>query len=72
MDVNRRTSEGFAAGEVMMEGLGSMWGGRSLRVTFQNENLAAWESERLLACVPDLICCLETGSAYPSANVFRF
>ena len=68
VDVSRRTSEGFATGEMRMEGMGTTWDGGSLRILFQNENLAVWERERLLACVPDLICFLETEIGYYSSS----
>eukprot|EP00887_Chlorella_sp_A99_P003440 scaffold7.g3440.t1 len=51
VDVERRTTGGFARG--------------SLRL---NENLVAQEGERMLACVPDLICCLETQTGLPVAT----
>lgn len=59
----RRTTGGFARGALSMEGSGA-WAGRTLRIEFQNENLLAYEGpgERLLATVPDLICCVEAES----------
>ncbi|KAI3428033.1 hypothetical protein D9Q98_006419 [Chlorella vulgaris] len=52
-----------------MEGSGA-WAGRTLRIEFQNENLLAYEGpgERLLATVPDLICCVEAENGQPVAT----
>jgi DUF917 family protein len=33
-----------------------------LVIEFQNENLVAMQGSRLLGCVPDLICCLDSSS----------
>ena len=62
MDVERGTSEGFARGHISIEG-GGAWAGQDLRIDFQNENLVARADGVTLACVPDLICCLETEGA---------
>ena len=69
VDVQRRTTGGFARGEFLAEGLGE-WRQRFLRVAFQNENLVAWLGDReqqaeVVACVPDLICTIETDSGEP-------
>jgi DUF917 family protein len=69
VDVQRRTTGGFARGELVMEGLGRYrreW----LHIAFQNENLVAWRGDRqtrgtAVACVPDLICILETETGEP-------
>jgi DUF917 family protein len=69
VDVKRRTVAGFARGEVLIEGLGTDRG-RWLHIAFQNENLVAWRGsqqvrEAVVACVPDLICVLETETGEP-------
>jgi DUF917 family protein len=61
-DVERRTTEGFVRGSVLIEGLGDD-AGRLVRIELQNENLVALEQDRVLASVPDLICVLDTQSA---------
>lgn len=69
IDVQRRTVGGFARGELIAEGLNAdrnSW----LHVAFQNENLIAWRGSRssrdtVVACVPDLICLLETETGEP-------
>ncbi len=59
MDVQRKTSEGFARGSFSVEGV-EAHRGEQLQIDFQNENLIARMDGRVLACVPDLICCLES------------
>ena len=61
-DVKRRTTSGFAAGSVIIEGLGGD-SGRLVRLELQNENLVALERGRVLASVPDLITVLDTETA---------
>ncbi|MEJ5247317.1 MAG: DUF917 domain-containing protein [Caldilinea sp.] len=70
VDVQRRTTGGFARGEILVEGLGRFhhqW----MRVAFQNENLVAWMGDQpeacdqVVICVPDLICLIETESGEP-------
>jgi DUF917 family protein len=71
VDVERRTAGGFARGAVTVEGTGDD-GGRLLRIEIQNENLAAFEDGRVIACVPDLISLIdETGHAVPT-ELLRF
>ena len=65
-DVERTTSEGFARGHLSIEGTGP-WSRQAMRIDFQNENLIARMDGHVLACVPDLICCLETEGAAASA-----
>jgi DUF917 family protein len=64
VDVERRTSGGFARGTAT---LGSIVRGDDSRLTieFQNENLIAWLGEELLAVVPDLITLVDTDSGEP-------
>lgn len=69
IDVSRRTTGGFARGELVAEGLGD-YRGEWLHIAFQNENLVAWRGGRetrdtVVACVPDLICSLETETGEP-------
>jgi DUF917 family protein len=51
------------------EGLGD-YRNEWLHIAFQNENLVAWRGDRhtkgeVVACVPDLICLLETETGEP-------
>lgn len=63
VDVFRRTRDGFAKGDVEIEGLDS---DRTLTVEFQNEFLVARDQDgEVLASVPDLICILDTETATP-------
>src|SRR5690348_15798453 len=61
-DVERRTTSGFAAGSLIVEGLGQDMG-RLIRLELQNENLVALERGRVLASVPDLITVLDSETA---------
>jgi DUF917 family protein len=61
-DVERRTTNGFAAGSVLVEGLGPD-AGRLVRLELQNENLVALEHGQVLASVPDLISVLDSETA---------
>jgi len=62
LDVERRTTSGFARGSVVVEGLGADTG-RLIRLEVQNENLVALERGRVLASVPDLITVLDSETA---------
>jgi DUF917 family protein len=69
IDVQRRTAGGFARGDLRAEGLGR-YAGSWLHIAFQNENLIAWRGRQhtrdtVLACVPDLICVLDTETGEP-------
>jgi len=69
VDVQRLTARGFARGELVCEGLGADRG-EWLHIAFQNENLIAWRGgqasrDQVVACVPDLICLLETDTGEP-------
>jgi uncharacterized protein len=70
VDVVRRTTGGFARGEVTVEGRGAD-AGRTVVVHVQNENLVATEGDRVLASVPDLITLADeaTGDAVPTERV---
>jgi DUF917 family protein len=58
LDVERRTTSGFARGSVVVEGLGAD-AGRLIRLELQNENLVALERGRVL----DLITVLDSETA---------
>jgi hypothetical protein len=70
VDLQRRTTGGFARGEVTLAGTGPDTG-RTVIVHVQNENLLAIEDERALAVVPDLIVLLDeaSGMAVPTERV---
>lgn len=62
VDVERRTTGGFARGTVLVEGTGCD-AGRVLRIEIQNENLVVLEDGRVVASVPDLITLIDTVTA---------
>jgi DUF917 family protein len=64
VDVQRRTARGWSLGQAVLEG-DEEFGGRTMTVHFQNENLAAMLDGELAAVVPDLITILDsdTGQA---------
>jgi DUF917 family protein len=62
VDVERRTTEGFARGTVKFV---SFDGQSNLEIRFQNENLIAVVDGEVRAIVPDLICVLESDTAEP-------
>ena len=70
VDLERRTTAGFARGEVTLAGTGQDTG-RTVTIHVQNENLLAIEDERAIAIVPDLIVLLDeaTGVAVPTERV---
>ena len=70
VDVDRRTTGGFARGVVTIDGTGAD-AGRTVAIHVQNENLRATEGERTLASVPDLISILDhaTGDAVPTERI---
>ncbi|MEI3845381.1 MULTISPECIES: DUF917 domain-containing protein [unclassified Microbacterium] len=63
IDVERRTTDGFAKGRAIIAPLGD--GGDPFEISFQNENLVARRGGRLVAIVPDLICVVDHESAEP-------
>jgi DUF917 family protein len=63
IDVERRTTEGFAKGRAVIAPLGEE--GDPLEIAFQNENLTAHRGSRLVAIVPDLICVVDHETAEP-------
>jgi DUF917 family protein len=62
VDVERRTTAGFARGSVLVEGSGAD-SGRLLRLEIQNENLVALEDGVVRASVPDLITVVDSTTA---------
>jgi DUF917 family protein len=72
IDVDRRTTSGFARGEMTLVGLGDDTG-RTIRIDFQNENLAIWENGEPQVTVPDLITLVVTDTGEPiTTEVLRF
>jgi len=63
IDVDRRTSEGFARATVVLEHLED-WT-RTMRIEVQNENLIAFEDGVPVITVPDLICLVDHETARP-------
>jgi DUF917 family protein len=61
VDVDRRTTGGFARGSVTIDGTG-LHAGRRIQIHVQNENLLATEESVPLAMVPDLITICDEGS----------
>jgi DUF917 family protein len=64
VDVERRTTEGFAKGRAVIAPLGAE-DGDVFEISFQNENLIARRSGALVAIVPDLICVVDHETAEP-------
>ncbi|MCV9879935.1 DUF917 domain-containing protein [Brenneria izbisi] len=72
VDVERRTTGGFARGKVLLAGMGR-FKGESFTVLFQNELLLAYRAsehdaptqDNLLAVVPDLISVLDSETGRP-------
>ena len=63
IDVDRRTTEGFAKGVAKIAALDG--GSTELEIRFQNENLIALRDGEMVAIVPDLICVVEADTAEP-------
>ncbi|MFF4195721.1 DUF917 domain-containing protein [Nonomuraea sp. NPDC001831] len=59
VDVERRTTGGFARGQARLEGTGT------LELSFQNEHLLARRDGEIVATTPDLICVLDSDSGEP-------
>lgn len=64
VDLDRRTTAGFARGSVTIDGLGD-YGGDRLVIDFQNENLIARRDGETICTVPDLICVVDTERGEP-------
>ncbi|MFK4729142.1 DUF917 domain-containing protein [Agromyces mediolanus] len=63
VDVERRTTEGFAKGRAVISALDG--GTEPLEISFQNENLVARHGGAVVAIVPDLICVVDHETAEP-------
>ena len=64
VDLDRRTTGGFARGTVAIDGLDDYAGCRMV-IDFQNENLIARVDGEIVCTVPDLICAVATDGGEP-------
>ena len=64
VDVERRTTAGFARGVLTIDGLDANAGERMV-IEFQNENLVARHDGAITCVVPDLICAVATDLGEP-------
>lgn len=64
VDIERRTTAGFARGSVTIDGL-DLFGEQRMVIDFQNENLIARLDGKIVCTVPDLICAVATDSGEP-------
>ena len=64
IDVERRTTAGFARGVLTIDGLDANAGERMV-IEFQNENLVARHDGAITCVVPDLICAVATDLGEP-------
>ncbi len=62
VDVERRTTAGFAMGNTTIEGIDD-YTGKTMKIRFQNENIMAAIDGQIVATVPDLISILDQDSA---------
>ena len=62
-DIERRTTEGFARGTVVLEHVSEP--GREMRIEIQNENLVAYDDGKPVVMVPDLISLIDHETAKP-------
>ena len=65
VDVNRRTTQGFARGTVTLQGYNAA---ETLEIEFQNEFLIARLNGKVLVTVPDLICIVTEDEGQPVAT----
>ena len=63
IDVDRRTTEGFAKGAARIAPADG--GAGEFEIRFQNENLIALRDGEVVAIVPDLICVVDSDTAEP-------
>ena len=64
VDLDRRTTGGFARGTVAIDGMDDFAGCRMV-IDFQNENLVARVDGEIVCTVPDLICAVATDGGEP-------
>ena len=64
VDLDRRTTAGFARGTVTIDGMDSFTG-QQMVVDFQNENLIARRDGEIVCTVPDLICAVASDIGEP-------
>ena len=64
VDVDRRTTSGFARGSLAIDGIDA-WHGSAMAIDFQNENLVARVDGEIVCTVPDLICAVTTDTGEP-------
>jgi DUF917 family protein len=64
VDVERKTSSGFALGSVTIDGLNN-YQNHQMRIEFQNENLIAEIDGEIICMVPDLICLIDSERGDP-------
>jgi uncharacterized protein len=70
VDVDRRTTKGFARGTVTIQSFG---GADRLQIEFQNEFLIAYLNDEAIVTVPDLICIVTNDSGDPvSTEMLRY
>ena len=64
VDVDRRTTSGFARGSLTIDGIDECQGS-TMSIDFQNENLVARVDGVIVCTVPDLICAVTTDTGEP-------
>ena len=64
VDVDRRTTSGFARGSLTIEGIDAS-NDQVMLIDFQNENLVARVDGEIVCTVPDLICAVTTDTGEP-------
>ena len=63
------TEGGFTLGEIRLSGsTGTDSGGQSMRITLNNENMAAWLDGAVFATIPELICLFHRDNGQPITN----
>lgn len=68
-DTEWENKGGFTLGSIEIEGKENFIG-QNFKIWFKNENIISWRNEEILVTVPDLICVVETDTAYPLTNPF--
>jgi len=63
VDVDRRTQQGWALGNAVLEGIDDD-AGRTMTLRFQNENLVAAADDAIVASVPDLITVIDADTGH--------